>query len=612
MVNGRSSTYSLAFALLLIISISTHSNLLMIFPLDSSIMNSEITLNDPFEIIECEKDGRKTPHPNITDDCMICLHVGELENKSTYTGSPSRAETREFEVLGGTITAELRRTGEHCYLYVEEGYIYYPENVVREFDTRIFPEISTRMGEPNDVDGDPKIFLLYYNMGNNGIAGYFRPSDPNQLDIIYFNLIYNVGSDVVAHEFTHLTQHNYDEKEERWVDEGLAEVAKMHLYGNPRNNSFMRYFEHLNTIPLNWKQYSDDPNTNRAQYGIAYVFQQYIYDRYQGIDSSGLVLRDGYSFDPGNNTMHQGIRGIINFLDLVNSSEDFTSLFRNWTVANLIDNPLIGNGTWGYDNLDIAVRPTVFVDSTPFDDARNISAFSPNYIQVNRTERPAEVTITAGNDMSVAMIHESAQLDFLDFVEIRDLNKGINILRIDTDDENWEHITLDIINHKDDPDSYHINITEIEYKPPVAIACDDIVVVEGETMVFSAAASYHPEGRDILQYLWDFDRDGIFDSEGIEVNFTYDVPGNYTVLLEIVDDEGLNATDTVNVTVEKKSTPPIIVIRVSKKQPLIFENVTLDASNTTDPEGDELNFSWDIDGDEMPDQYGRCRLNPAT
>ena len=222
---------------------------------------------------------------SIYSELRICPQIGDTSDQTCHSGSSTRGETREFIVSGGyNITAELKLTGEHCYLYVEEGYLFLPEDIVSEFDDRIYPELSTVMGTPGDIDGDLRIFILYYNMGNNGIAGYFHPNDPNGLDLLYLNLYYSAGEMVISHELTHQIQNNYDRAEERWIDEGLAEMAKMHLYGNPRSNSFMEYFENLNGISLNWKAYSNHPYINRAQYGIAYVFQQYIYDQFDGLD----------------------------------------------------------------------------------------------------------------------------------------------------------------------------------------------------------------------------------------------------------------------------------------------------------------------------------------
>ncbi len=541
----------------------------------------------------------------INSELRICPQLGDTSDQTRRSGSSSRGETREFIVSGGnTITAELKKTGENCYLYVEEGYLFFPEELVEEFDERIFPELSTIMGTPGDIDGDARIYILYYNMGNNGIAGYFHPNDPNGLDLLYLNLYYDPGKMVISHELTHQIQNNYDKAEERWIDEGLAEIAKMHLYGEPRTNSFMKYFENLNSISLNWKSYSNYPYINWAQYGIAYVFQQYIYDQFEGLDSSGLILRDGFSFDPGSDEKYQGIDGINNFFNLSGSMEKFNSFFRNWTVANLLNNDEIGAGTWGYDSMDISIQPTLLVENATLNENREINAYAPFYVQMNRTARPTEVMITAGDDMSLAIIGKGNESSGADNVEIIELAVGENEFVIDTTDPRWKHITLDIINHKDADEIISIRLSEIPFKPPVAIAGENVTLIQGEEIIFNATASYHPEGIEIIAYHWDFQDDGIFDSEGSVVSYTYHEPGDYTAVLKIVDKVGNEAMDSLELTVLRINNPPEIDVWLSEQQPLIFENVTIDARNCSDPDGDPIDFTWTMGDNGNTDSFG--------
>jgi len=538
-------------------------------------------------------------------ELRICPQMGDTSDRTRRSGSSSRGETKEFIVSEGyTITAELKQTGDHCYLYVEEGYLFFSQDIVREFDERIFPELSTKIGTPGDIDRDPRIYILYYNMGNNGIAGYFHPYDPNGLDLLYLNLYYDPGEKVISHELTHQIQNNYDRAEERWIDEGLAEMCKMHLYGSPRTNSFMKHFENLNGISLNWKAYSEYREINFAQYGIAYVFQQYIYDQFQGLDSSGLVLRDGYSFDPEENEKYQGIEGINNFFNLTGANNNFNSFFCNWTVANLLDNPQIGEGTWGYASMDISVHPTVSVENGTHKGSREIRGYAPCYIHVNRTVRPTVVMIEAGDDMSLAILSRSNESAGSDMVDIIELAPGENEFVIDTNDPKWKHITLDIINHKDIKDTVSFELSELPLKPPVAVAGENLTVTEGENIFFNASASHHPDEIEIVRYQWDFQDDGIFDSEGLVVNHTYYEPGDYTVVLKISDEAGNEATDTLEVTVLKENNPPEIEVWLSERQPLIFKNVIIDASNSTDPDSDSMNFNWDFGENGNSDDIG--------
>jgi PKD repeat protein len=83
--------------------------------------------------------------------------------------------------------------------------------------------------------------------------------------------------------------------------------------------------------------------------------------------------------------------------------------------------------------------------------------------------------------------------------------------------------------------------------PPVADAePDHQTVAAGEEAYFSGSASYDPDGR-IVAYYWIFG-DGLV-YEGVEMTYTFNAPGNYTVSLTVEDDMGNQDTDYVEVTV---------------------------------------------------------------
>ena len=83
-------------------------------------------------------------------------------------------------------------------------------------------------------------------------------------------------------------------------------------------------------------------------------------------------------------------------------------------------------------------------------------------------------------------------------------------------------------------------------KKPVADAGPDQTVYVGETVDFSGAKSYDPDGR-IIRYDWDFG-DGNTAS-GVEVSHSYLVPSSYTVTLTVKDNKLAKDTDTCLVTV---------------------------------------------------------------
>ena len=72
------------------------------------------------------------------------------------------------------------------------------------------------------------------------------------------------------------------------------------------------------------------------------------------------------------------------------------------------------------------------------------------------------------------------------------------------------------------------------------------------TVYFSAFGSSDPDGK-IIRYAWDLDGNGSLETDATSTSgytqYTYAKPGEYTVTLQVTDDEGGTATDTVLVNV---------------------------------------------------------------
>ncbi len=71
--------------------------------------------------------------------------------------------------------------------------------------------------------------------------------------------------------------------------------------------------------------------------------------------------------------------------------------------------------------------------------------------------------------------------------------------------------------------------------------------IVGESVFFNASASYDPDGGSLVNYDWDFGDDST--GTGMTATHTYATPGDYTVTLNVTDDDGetANQTDVVGV-----------------------------------------------------------------
>ena len=98
--------------------------------------------------------------------------------------------------------------------------------------------------------------------------------------------------------------------------------------------------------------------------------------------------------------------------------------------------------------------------------------------------------------------------------------------------------------------------TPLEPSPPtlepVAMAAaDSNQVFVREAVTFSDDGSYDPDGGSIGSYMWDFG-DGK-SASGMAVLHTYKRAGSYTATLTVTDDDGQRASDSVQVTVLKRT-----------------------------------------------------------
>jgi PKD repeat protein len=133
-----------------------------------------------------------------------------------------------------------------------------------------------------------------------------------------------------------------------------------------------------------------------------------------------------------------------------------------------------------------------------------------------------------------------------------------------------------------------LTVTILEYPYPIARAGSDMAADIGAPVVLNGTAS--TDNGAIIRYAWSF-HDGLNNAsvEGREPAWVFRVPGNYTVVLEVTDDDGNTDSDMFNITVKDVSEPvarPGEFITVSRGSAAY-----LDGSASTDNAG-IANFTW--------------------
>ena len=135
--------------------------------------------------------------------------------------------------------------------------------------------------------------------------------------------------------------------------------------------------------------------------------------------------------------------------------------------------------------------------------------------------------------------------------------------------------------------------------PPVADAGGPYSADVGIAILFDGSASMDPDGT-IVSYTWDFG-DGTTGS-GQQALHAYGVPGTYTVVLTVVDNDGLSDTATATATIIDPTPPPPpppapmppVADAGGPYSGTTGMAVQMDGSGSSDPDGTIVSYAWDF------------------
>ncbi|MGE5508415.1 MAG: carboxypeptidase regulatory-like domain-containing protein [Chitinophagales bacterium] len=208
------------------------------------------------------------------------------------------------------------------------------------------------------VDQDAHIYILVTDLAAN-LVGLFSPLNEytdayvysygqslnpkvyfhsNERQMFYVDSGSTVSSlkAALAHEFGHMVFFNErnranDTEQPLWLNEAVAEMnAEINGYGVEAGNSLLvgHVFDFLLNTPANSLiQWSESSELGVADYGAAYLFLRYIYDRF-GDDTLRAILTSP-------------LEGSASVADAVGGQSTFDDLFTDWTLALALDH-------WGW------------------------------------------------------------------------------------------------------------------------------------------------------------------------------------------------------------------------------------------------------------------------
>lgn len=220
------------------------------------------------------------------------------------------------------------------------------QNLSGEFDSVIYPKLRDIFGPENTpgVDGDPKITILLSRMSEDS-GGYIREQDgfprekisvSNEREMLNLNVLHigkQRAKSFLAHEFQHLITLNQkilqrSVQEETWMNELRSEIAPTLLgYDHPDvytgSNLEARVAAFLKTPSdaiLDWENEIKD-------YASINLFAQYILDHYGRSVFAAMIGSD-----------KAGIESFNDALKFFSFQENFSDIYTNWTIANLVNN----------------------------------------------------------------------------------------------------------------------------------------------------------------------------------------------------------------------------------------------------------------------------------
>jgi hypothetical protein len=281
---------------------------------------------------------------------------GPLEITPPQRGAADVGRVEQFRLLDQTqtpnviltIDAELRRVSPHAYWYVERGRTVDDDALARSadsFETTVYPTVQRLVGGGREIGA---VTLLHANVP--GVAGYFNSADlypqwvhpeSNERPMLYLNFnAVRPGTPgynhTVSHELTHMFHFYVGVQEDTWVKEGLGELAQ-ELTDPTYRYGVGAFLSRPSTQLTGWPPSPPSPE-HGYHYQAGYLFLQYFLQRYGGPEVLAPLLASG----------GRGPSTFDAYLASIGRPERFDEVFRDWVIANLVQDTGVAQGQYGY------------------------------------------------------------------------------------------------------------------------------------------------------------------------------------------------------------------------------------------------------------------------
>jgi PKD repeat protein len=140
----------------------------------------------------------------------------------------------------------------------------------------------------------------------------------------------------------------------------------------------------------------------------------------------------------------------------------------------------------------------------------------------------------------------------------------------------------------------HFNSSGTNSPPHAAFTISSNPARPGQSVTLDASGST-PGGAQIVDYQWDLNGDGTYETDnGSSPTLTHAFPeGTVNVGLRVIDAN--NSTDSTSHSLAVGNFPPNVKVKATPSTVVTGQSLTLDASETTD-QGTITDYRWDLDG----------------
>jgi len=193
---------------------------------------------------------------------------------------------------------------------------------------------------------------------------------------------------VLAHEFQHMIHWHNDRNEETWLNEGFSELAT-YLNGFDVGGTDYLFTNAPDTQLNSWPS---GPGAAGPNYGGAYLFTSYFLDRFGSDATKALVAHEENAFASVEDVVKDQGDGLT-----------YEALFGEWIIANLLDDPTLADGRYGYEDIDpstVDIETTYFQNAYPVSAEATVHQHGTDYIEL-QADRSLTFTFTGSTQVGL-------------------------------------------------------------------------------------------------------------------------------------------------------------------------------------------------------------------